>query len=678
MTWIERLKRQSTEGATDSDEDAHSSGINEPNSPTSHAHRVVPGRTPISESSYRLDDLSVLISGQVDPYELPPQATADMLFQSYMETVHPTFPMVGKKTFTGQYQGFRNQTTFNPNWLAILNLIFALGAKYAHLIQAEWRGDSRDHLIYFTRARMLGFNSDHILGHPELQKVQITGLMTFYLMATNQINRYGFPHQDVMLKTYWLTMSRSWVVSGIAIRHASSLGMNLRNESSDVQEASREIRYRVWWALCSLERRLAVMTGRPTSFAETDCTAPLPLPLEEDSLFSTATTSPQAIQLFRCLSSQESHQNYSAMSTRSSSSQSFKMRGPPPQSMPQMSPGLNASSQEFKQAIPPSNALAFGYSARLSTFTNEVLTRLYRADAMNQSWAQVQTTIASLNSKLEKWQSELPSVFDFCKKTRDQQFMSQRLGLGFFYYSTSMIINRPCLCRIDRKIPYESGRARNFNRDVAARCVHAARDMLGLLPDEPNPIGLYKVAPWWCLVHYLMQAATVMMLELSFRADHMPTEVEEIFNGAKKALEWLQSMAEDDEAARRAAVLCNKLLRKVAPKVGRNPNDTSNLAPHRFQPDSEIMQGMRAAQDRPSRSTGYPNQYGHTTSAPFQPQTFASYDQFLSYGNVPTTAAQPYEDVFPAVNDMDHIGFEDPGYFQEQGQRWFPGSSGPS
>ena len=189
ITWMQRLKRASTE---DSDEYALDPGVDDQKSPASETHHLSSGKATISESSYHCDDLNVLISDEIDPYEVPAQATADMLFKSYLDTVHPAFPIVGKKTFSDQYQIFsasQDKRNINQNWLAILNLILAIGAKYSHLIQAEWRGDPRDHLIYFTRARLLGFNADHILGHAELQRVQITGLMTFYLMAINQINR---------------------------------------------------------------------------------------------------------------------------------------------------------------------------------------------------------------------------------------------------------------------------------------------------------------------------------------------------------------------------------------------------------------------------------------------------------------------------------------------------------
>lgn len=149
------------------------------------------GRVTLSNSTYHCDDVTVLVPGQVDLYELPPKQTAETLFQSYLDTVHPAFPIIGKITFSAQFRAFWTRDKRPGNkWLAILNLIFAIGAKYSHLIEADWCGDERDHLLYFTRARSLAMNSDTILSHPDLQQVQVAGLMAFYLLAINQINRY--------------------------------------------------------------------------------------------------------------------------------------------------------------------------------------------------------------------------------------------------------------------------------------------------------------------------------------------------------------------------------------------------------------------------------------------------------------------------------------------------------
>ena len=145
---------------------------------------------PISESTYHCDDLSMLVLDHVDPYQVPSRQTADRLFEYYLDTVHPTFPIIGKTTFLDQYRTYQNTNLqAGANWLAILNLMFAIGAKYSRLIRADWGGKEGDDLIYFTRARLLGFNTDSILDHAGLQSVQVAGLIAFYLSAIDQISR---------------------------------------------------------------------------------------------------------------------------------------------------------------------------------------------------------------------------------------------------------------------------------------------------------------------------------------------------------------------------------------------------------------------------------------------------------------------------------------------------------
>jgi hypothetical protein len=69
-------------------------------------------------------------------------------------------------------------------------MIFAIAAQHAHLIQAPWQGDDKDHLVYLTRARILSMNGDVLFSHPDLQQVQVEGLIAFYLLSSDQINRY--------------------------------------------------------------------------------------------------------------------------------------------------------------------------------------------------------------------------------------------------------------------------------------------------------------------------------------------------------------------------------------------------------------------------------------------------------------------------------------------------------
>ncbi|KAL6713476.1 hypothetical protein ACLMJK_008941 [Lecanora helva] len=693
LTWMQRLRTQMSSSDSNDTDESKEDMVDDaaPQYPRSrHDGKTL---TPISATSYHCDDLSVLPQDDVDRFEVPNKAIGDALFQSYLNTVHWSFPIIGKTTFVQQYNVYyrRPESRPNPNWLAILNLIFAIGAKYSHITRAEWRGDSRDHLIYFTRARMLGLSTDAILGHADLQKVQITGLMSFYLMATNQINR-------------------SWTMSGIALRHACTLGLNLRNESVDVTETSKEIRCRLWWAVYSIERLLAAMTGRPTSFAEKDCTTPLPFPVEEDFFLGSGTPKPQVLQMMRRWSQQGD-----SVTTTPSTESSMKTS-----SLGSLSPATKAPpSQDLTQSFPPCDALAFAYHIRLSQFTNEVLIRLYCADGISEPWAHVQSTIKSLNARLEDWRQKLPPVFDFTRQRQDSQYLSHRGSLGFFYYSTLIIINRPCLCRVDRSIPHESDESRNYNRESAETCVHAACGMLNLLPDEPNAATFYKISPWFCLVHLLMQAATVCMLELSFRADHMHGEIDEVFASATKALQWLQNMAQGDEAARRASIVCNELLRQVVSKVSKTPKEAlhfetggdhdhpiqsiadmqserSSAIGHRGQGGFEKMSGevdgipnqenvtmqpmqnlptghpgyqdLQNPQNEPSSQSAYPPRT-YNTPVSFEPQLFSSYDQIYPYGQVPPpSATAAFDDPFLTAMDMEGMEFNEgdfPTYTQE-------------
>lgn len=61
---------------------------------------------PINESTYHCDDLSMLVPNRVEPFEVPPRQTADMLFEFYLDTVHPAFPIIGKTTFFAQYDTY--------------------------------------------------------------------------------------------------------------------------------------------------------------------------------------------------------------------------------------------------------------------------------------------------------------------------------------------------------------------------------------------------------------------------------------------------------------------------------------------------------------------------------------------------------------------------------------------
>lgn len=273
--------------------------------------------------------------------------------------------------------------------------------------------------------------------------------------------------------------------------------------------------------------------------------------------------------------------------------------------------------------------------------------QVYRPHILKQSWATIQSVVSRFQKKAVRWQSALPVVFDFTRNQRDQSFLRQRMCLGFAYYSTMMIINRPFLCKIEEKIPHESTAAKDFDRAGALSCVLAAKSLIGLLPDEPNPVGMYQVSPWWNMVHHLMQAATILMLEISFRATHCPDMSEDLLKAAQKAVAWLQSMATDDLAAARAWRLSSDVLRKVAPKIGRKMDDRLGR-PLEPAPDM-TMQGLimpdgdyslPGPSDYSQASTTGMDFTNYPPVTSWEPLMFTNYDNYL-LGSEQTTTQGP-------------------------------------
>lgn len=150
---------------------------------------------PTSTSTFYLDGEGVEVEYNVDPYALPTIEVAQRLFDRYMSTVQDTFPVLAKQIFTDQVRHyFTSAIQGTPyrvpeKWLAILNLVFAIGARFSDLTEADWQADSRDHIIYQSRAHMLNLEEPSLVHQPDLLRVQITALFAFYASTVGNINR---------------------------------------------------------------------------------------------------------------------------------------------------------------------------------------------------------------------------------------------------------------------------------------------------------------------------------------------------------------------------------------------------------------------------------------------------------------------------------------------------------
>lgn len=149
---------------------------------------------PLTTVSYYLDDLDISPLKSVDQYAVPPRRLADRFFNAYMESFHPSFNAVRRKTFTTQYERFiRQPDVVRPpkKWLAVLNMVFAIGCHYCD-ITGENTGDE-DGLVFLARSRQLSLAGDVLFQHSDLQQVQVEFLLGFYLLSLGQVNRYVDP-----------------------------------------------------------------------------------------------------------------------------------------------------------------------------------------------------------------------------------------------------------------------------------------------------------------------------------------------------------------------------------------------------------------------------------------------------------------------------------------------------
>ncbi|KAF3047189.1 hypothetical protein E8E12_011590 [Didymella heteroderae] len=149
----------------------------------------------ISTSTFYLDGDGVEVDYTVDPYAIPTIEVAQRLLERYMNTVQDTFPVLPKKAFSSQVRHFITSVAQGvpmrvpEKWLAILNLVFAIAARFSHLTGVDLHSDSQSHVVYQSRGHILSMYEPSLIHQPDLMRLQITALYAFYLTTVGNVNR---------------------------------------------------------------------------------------------------------------------------------------------------------------------------------------------------------------------------------------------------------------------------------------------------------------------------------------------------------------------------------------------------------------------------------------------------------------------------------------------------------
>ena len=296
------------------------------------------------------------------------------------------------------------------------------------------------------------------------------------------------------------------------------------------------------------------MTGRMTGISDGICTTPMPLPVDEDRF--------QDPIIAELLGSLELRQNRVESAVASCFVRQMPMNTRPCREAQNTMESQDASRLK---SLPPSTSLFFLYFVDLGVITQEIVNRVYSLDCIMTPWDQIENQIRELRTRVKRWFTNLPEAYDWTRShEQSPETLRASLCLAFYYYSAQITLGRPCLCRRDVRSSIFLNQANSFSHEVSVAVLEATQRLIGLLPDEPDASRIYQICPWWCILHYLMQATTVLLLELSFGCVHIPQEEKNILEAAKKGIRCLHAMSECSVASRRAWELCDWNFRRLA------------------------------------------------------------------------------------------------------------------
>jgi hypothetical protein len=178
-----------------------------------HLHQQSFSSRPLKDYYFYLDKDPVDNVKNVHPDIVPSAETAERLFDIYQNAVDTPFRILDDQ-FGNQlrtyYQLVQRGGVLNvcPKWKAIMNLVFAIGARFSQLVGADWQIDDYNHSVYMARAvhflelekiTTLVCAPDKSLIHVcvlwprcnmSLILSKATGLFSFYYLTIGHVSRY--------------------------------------------------------------------------------------------------------------------------------------------------------------------------------------------------------------------------------------------------------------------------------------------------------------------------------------------------------------------------------------------------------------------------------------------------------------------------------------------------------
>ena len=338
-----------------------------------------------------------------------------------------------------------------------------------------------------------------------------------------------------------LTRYRAWNLAGQAIRHATALGLHLKVTNDMVENIELRNRARVWYSLSRLEILLSEITGRPKCLRGADASVS-----RSSSALADDSHQPPP-KLDHPVQDLDPHEIWKSFLGENQDIASTFSGG--------ITPWQNFGPVAHSTAEPQ-----FVSALELSAISDKIGSELYLSP-VDLTWADVQGTVRKLERELTKWESDLSPDLRLSNAGTTNIDPRSNLELEMYHCSIRLILYRPFLCEI--LIDEESQDSIDFNRLCAQKCVHAAMQIVNMMPDNPAVETYLQVLPWWGLLHYVCQAGAIMLLELCLNVQHMQTETGNVMMAMRKVLEYLWALSCVSKSAYKAWTMFRMLSEKV-------------------------------------------------------------------------------------------------------------------
>jgi hypothetical protein len=262
----------------------------------------------------------------------------------------------------------------------------------------------------------------------------------------------------------------------------------------------------------------------------------------------------------------------------------------------QTNPKITDIHDKLLKTLHPSPSLYHFYMVDLSLIAHAISSGVYSTQSNRIDWGRIENRISVYNKRMDHWVSRLNPAFHFQDNhgnllhTIESAF---QISLAMSYYSTRIILNRPCLNRpAFEKAGKASGKRlprSRFSNLSALACLQASLAIIKLLPDQVSLKWSYELLQWWDFVHVLTQATVILLLDIS--VGPVPTKLGEahvvseptgdVLKAAKKGIRWLQCLGNTSGAAYRSFEFANKCIHSL---TAAREFDLSDMPPVAHQP----------------------------------------------------------------------------------------------